>query len=114
MVGRARSSRTVRAGGPGERDVASGDVVDGDEAQRSSTIDAGDEAQRSSTTVGTGSWRDLLSAGRRGTVAVLCGGVLLFAVDTYVTASLLPSAVAEIEALARVQSRHGSALRISA
>ncbi len=46
--------------------------------------------------VRTGSWRDLLSAGRRGTVAVLCGGVLLFAVDTYVTASLLPSAVADI------------------
>jgi MFS family permease len=46
--------------------------------------------------VSTGSWRDLLAAGRRGTVAVLCGGVLLFAVDTYVTASLLPSAVAEI------------------
>ncbi|NMO93637.1 MFS transporter [Actinomycetospora sp. TBRC 11914] len=45
---------------------------------------------------GRGSWRDLLAAGRRGTVAVLCGGVLLFAVDTYVTASLLPSAVAEI------------------
>jgi MFS family permease len=43
-----------------------------------------------------GSWRDLLSAGRRPTVAVLCGGVLLFATDTYVTASLLPSAVAEI------------------
>jgi MFS family permease len=46
--------------------------------------------------VPTGSWRDLLSAGRRPTVAVLCGGVLLFATDTYVTASLLPSAVAEI------------------
>jgi MFS family permease len=44
----------------------------------------------------TGSWRDLLAPGRRGTVAVLCGGVLLFATDTYVTASLLPSAVAEI------------------
>ena len=46
--------------------------------------------------VSTGSWRDLLAAGRRGTVAVLCGGVLLYATDTYVTASLLPSAVAEI------------------
>jgi MFS family permease len=61
---------------------------------------AGDEARRGSTTGhpegSTGSWRDLLAAGRRGTVAVLCGGVLLFATDTYVTASLLPSAVAEI------------------
>ncbi len=46
--------------------------------------------------ISTGSWRDLLASGRRGTVAVLCGGVLLFATDTYVTASLLPSAVAEI------------------
>lgn len=58
----------------------------------------GDEAQRSPArdVDGAGSWRDLLAAGRRGTVAVLCGGVLLFAVDTYVTASLLPSAVGEI------------------
>ncbi|GAA4841313.1 MFS transporter [Actinomycetospora corticicola] len=38
----------------------------------------------------------MLAPGRRGAVGVLCGGVLLFAVDTYVTASLLPSAVAEI------------------
>jgi MFS family permease len=59
---------------------------------------AGDEVQRSPGPgeVPTGSWRDLLAAGRRGTVAVLSGGVLLYAVDTYVTASLLPSAVAEI------------------
>jgi MFS family permease len=58
------------------RDVASGDV--------------GEDG------VPGGSWRELLSAGRRGTVGVLCGGVLLYATDTYVTASLLPSAIAEI------------------
>jgi MFS family permease len=63
-------------------------VVAGDDAQRSSTVGAAE--------VPKGSWRDLLATGRRGTVAVLSGGVLLYAVDTYVTASLLPSAVAEI------------------
>lgn len=41
-------------------------------------------------------WRVLVARGRRGVVTVLAGGVLLFAVDTYVTASLLPSAVADI------------------
>jgi MFS family permease len=44
----------------------------------------------------TAGWAAMLAPGRRGAVGVLCGGVLLFAVDTYVTASLLPSAVAEI------------------
>ncbi|WP_285591230.1 MFS transporter [Actinomycetospora sp. NBRC 106378] len=44
----------------------------------------------------TAGWAGMLAPGRRGAVGVLCGGVLLFAVDTYVTASLLPSAVAEI------------------
>jgi MFS family permease len=38
----------------------------------------------------------MLAPGRRGAVAVLAGGTLMFAIDTYVTASLLPSAVAEI------------------
>ncbi|MDL5154391.1 MFS transporter [Actinomycetospora termitidis] len=44
----------------------------------------------------TTGWAGLVAPGRRGAVGVLCGGVLLFAVDTYVTASLLPSAIAEI------------------
>ncbi|MEJ2865039.1 MFS transporter [Actinomycetospora flava] len=43
-----------------------------------------------------GSWAQMLAPGRRGAVTVLAGGTLMFAVDTYVTASLLPSAVAEI------------------
>ncbi|WP_018332911.1 MFS transporter [Actinomycetospora chiangmaiensis] len=44
----------------------------------------------------TAGWAAMLAPGRRGAVGVLCGGVLLFAIDTYVTASLLPSAIAEI------------------
>lgn len=44
----------------------------------------------------TGSWAQLLTREHRGAVAVLAGGTLMFAIDTYVTASLLPSAVAEI------------------
>ncbi|MEJ2869458.1 MFS transporter [Actinomycetospora sp. OC33-EN08] len=44
----------------------------------------------------TTGWAGLAAPGRRGAVGVLCGGVLLFATDTYVTASLLPSAIAEI------------------
>ncbi|MFC5064481.1 MFS transporter [Actinomycetospora atypica] len=44
----------------------------------------------------TAGWSAMLAPGRRGTVGVLCGGVLLFAIDTYVTASLLPSAIVEI------------------
>jgi MFS family permease len=43
-----------------------------------------------------GSWAQMVAPGRRGAVSVLAGGTLMFAVDTYVTASLLPSAVAEI------------------
>ncbi|GAA4875360.1 MFS transporter [Actinomycetospora straminea] len=43
-----------------------------------------------------GSWAQLLAREHRGAVAVLAGGTLMFAIDTYVTASLLPSAVAEI------------------
>ncbi|GLZ46394.1 MFS transporter [Actinomycetospora sp. NBRC 106375] len=47
-------------------------------------------------TVEQGSWAQMVAPGRRGAVTVLAGGTLMFAVDTYVTASLLPSAVAEI------------------
>lgn len=43
-----------------------------------------------------GSWAQLAAPQHRGAVTVLAGGTLMFAVDTYVTASLLPSAVAEI------------------
>ncbi|GAA4941924.1 MFS transporter [Actinomycetospora succinea] len=43
-----------------------------------------------------GSWAQMVAPGRRGAVTVLAGGTLMFAIDTYVTASLLPSAVAEI------------------
>ncbi|PVY96704.1 MFS transporter [Actinomycetospora cinnamomea] len=45
---------------------------------------------------GTGTWAQMLAPQHRGAVAVLAGGTLMFAIDTYVTASLLPSAVAEI------------------
>ncbi|MDF2976059.1 MAG: putative drug resistance efflux protein [Actinomycetospora sp.] len=45
---------------------------------------------------GAGTWAQMIVPGHRGAVAVLAGGTLMFAVDTYVTASLLPSAVAEI------------------
>ncbi|HSK61432.1 MAG TPA: MFS transporter, partial [Actinomycetospora sp.] len=45
---------------------------------------------------GTGTWAQMIAPGHRGAVAVLAGGTLMFAIDTYVTASLLPSAVAEI------------------
>jgi MFS family permease len=45
---------------------------------------------------GTGTWAQMVAPGHRGAVAVLAGGTLMFAIDTYVTASLLPSAVAEI------------------
>jgi len=45
---------------------------------------------------GGGTWAQLAAPQHRGAVAVLAGGTLAFAVDTYVTASLLPSAVAEI------------------
>ncbi|MEJ2886407.1 MFS transporter [Actinomycetospora aeridis] len=45
---------------------------------------------------GSGSWAQLVAPAHRGAVTVLAGGTLMFAVDTYVTASLLPSAVAEI------------------
>jgi MFS family permease len=43
-----------------------------------------------------GSWAQLVAREHRGAMAVLSGGTLMFAVDTYITASLMPSAVAEI------------------
>ena len=45
---------------------------------------------------GAGSWAQLVAREHRGAMAVLSGGTLMFAVDTYITASLMPSAVAEI------------------
>jgi MFS family permease len=48
------------------------------------------------TTEPTGSWAHLVAREHRGAMAVLSGGTLMFAVDTYITASLMPSAVAEI------------------
>jgi MFS family permease len=47
-------------------------------------------------TTEAGSWAQLVAPAHRGAVTVLAGGTLMFAVDTYVTASLLPSAVTEI------------------
>ncbi len=41
-------------------------------------------------------WRDLFGPGARGPVTVLAGGVSLYAINVYLTTSLLPSAVAEI------------------
>lgn len=41
-------------------------------------------------------WAELVAPGRRGPVTLLAAGVLLYAVDSYVVASLLPSAIAEI------------------
>lgn len=43
-----------------------------------------------------GTWRELFSADHRAAVIVLAGGVALFATNTYVTTSLMPSAVADI------------------
>ncbi|MFZ2510536.1 MAG: MFS transporter [Gordonia sp. (in: high G+C Gram-positive bacteria)] len=43
-----------------------------------------------------GTWRELFSAEHRAPVVVLAGGVGLFATNTYVTTSLMPSAVADI------------------
>ncbi len=41
-------------------------------------------------------WRDLFGPGARGPVIVFAGGVALYAINVYLTTSLLPSAVAEI------------------
>jgi MFS family permease len=43
-----------------------------------------------------GTWRDLLGSRYLGTSTVLAGGVLLYAVNEFLTISLLPSAVGEI------------------
>ncbi|MCM6778575.1 MFS transporter [Nocardia sp. CDC159] len=45
---------------------------------------------------GAGSWGELFGRGHRGTSVVLGGGVLLYATNVYVTASLLPTAVRDI------------------
>ncbi|WP_218004552.1 MFS transporter [Microtetraspora niveoalba] len=45
---------------------------------------------------GVGTWRELLGPGRLGTALVLAGGVALYAVNVYVTTSLLPTAVRDI------------------
>lgn len=47
-------------------------------------------------TDGVGSWRDLLGARYLGTSGVLAGGVALYAINEFLTVSLLPSAVSEI------------------
>lgn len=45
---------------------------------------------------GTGSWGELFGRGRVGASIVLSGGVVLYAINVYVTASLLPTAVRDI------------------
>lgn len=45
---------------------------------------------------GRASWADLFSASHRGVAIVLAGGVAMYASNVYLTASLLPSAVAQI------------------
>ncbi|WP_099023192.1 MFS transporter [Mycolicibacterium palauense] len=47
-------------------------------------------------TDGVGSWRDLLGPRYLGTSGVLAGGVALYAINEFLTVSLLPSAVGEI------------------
>ncbi|GAB3747532.1 MFS transporter [Microlunatus parietis] len=58
-------------------------------------------SQESETTARPGAatgdgWRDLFGPAARGPMAVLGGGVALYAINVYLTTSLLPSAVAEI------------------
>jgi MFS family permease len=48
------------------------------------------------TEAAIGSWRELLSAKYLGTSVVLAGGVALYAINEFLTTSLLPSTVAEI------------------
>ncbi|GAA4532035.1 MFS transporter [Amycolatopsis samaneae] len=43
-----------------------------------------------------GTWRDLLSRRHLGTIVVLAGGVALYATNIYLTASMLPTIVADI------------------
>lgn len=51
---------------------------------------------RTGEATGSSGWRDLFGRQTRGPVAVLAGGVSLYAINVYLTTSLLPSAVAEI------------------
>ncbi len=46
--------------------------------------------------IGSGGWRALLGPGRRGTMVALCGGVVVYATNIFLTAAVLPSAVAEM------------------
>ena len=48
------------------------------------------------TASATGSWRELLGPKNLGAVAVLAGGVAIYATNEFITISLLPSAVADI------------------
>src|SRR5882757_10445799 len=50
----------------------------------------------SETTSGAGSWAELLGRRHLGATVVLAGGVALYAINVYVTTSLLPTAVGEI------------------
>src|SRR5690625_2487926 len=50
----------------------------------------------SDSAVNTGSWRELLGRRYFGTAAVLAGGVALYAVNEFLTISLLPSTVKDI------------------
>ncbi|MDT7658261.1 MAG: hypothetical protein QOF38_2976, partial [Pseudonocardiales bacterium] len=52
--------------------------------------------QPSGDTARAGTWGELLGRRHLGAVVVLAGGVALYAVNVYVTISLLPTAVAEI------------------
>jgi MFS family permease len=52
--------------------------------------------QASAGTTRAGTWGELLGRGHLGAMAVLAGGVALYAINVYVTISLLPSAVADI------------------
>ncbi|MEE3849214.1 MFS transporter [Gordonia sp. LSe1-13] len=44
----------------------------------------------------SGTWRELFDRGHRAAVTVFAGGIAVFAINTYLTAASLPSAVAEI------------------
>ncbi|MBB3606851.1 MFS family permease [Mycolicibacterium sp. BK556] len=48
------------------------------------------------TASATGTWRELLGPKNLGAVAVLAGGVAIYAINEFITISLLPSAVADI------------------
>ena len=48
------------------------------------------------TAAGTGSWRELLGRDYAGATTVLAGGVAFYAINEFITMSLLPSVVADI------------------